>query len=78
MFAELFLFAGKALIILALIGALILLIAFLVARSQHSQELEVEPLDLKLKDISFFLKSFRLSKGDIKAEAKKKKEEKDI
>ena len=75
MFGELILFAGKALVILFVIGGLMMLIALLVARSQQSQELEVEPLHTKLKDIGFFLRGFRLSKEDQKAEAKKKKDE---
>ena len=76
MMLELLVFAGKAFVILFLIGSLILLIAFLVARASQAQELEVEPLHDKLKQVGFFLKSFRLSKEDIKAENKKLKEEK--
>lgn len=73
---ELLLFAGKAFVILLLLGGLILLIAFIVARASQAQELEVEPLHDRLKQVGFFLKSFRLSKDDLKAENKKRKEEK--
>jgi serine protease SohB len=75
MFAELFLFAGKALIILVVFASLILLIALMVARATHAQELEIEPLHSRLKDMGFFLKSFRLGKDQLKAEQKKQKEE---
>lgn len=75
MFAELFVFAGKAVIVVGLIAGLVLLVALLIARSQQSHELEVKPLNRKLKDTAFFLKSFRMNKGSRKAEGKKRKEE---
>jgi serine protease SohB len=73
MFAEFLLFAGKALVIVLMFGSIVLMIAMAVARAQHSQELEVEPLHIRMKDLGQFLRSFRLNKEEAKAEAKAEK-----
>lgn len=77
MLMELLLFAGKTLVILLFFAGLALIIAMVIAKAtSHSQELEVEPLNEKLKSIGDFLRSYRLSKDELKAEAKKRKAEK--
>jgi len=73
MFAEFLLFAGKALVIVLMFASFVLMIAMAVARAQHSQELEVEPLHTRMKDLGHFLRSFRLNKEEAKAEAKAEK-----
>lgn len=75
-FLDLLSFTIKTVVIIGVIGALFVLVAVLVARSQQSQELQVEPLNDEMKQIGAFLKNFRLSKDEAKAEAKKRKEEK--
>ena len=73
---EFLLFAGKALVILGVIGILVILIAFLIAKASQSQELEVNPLNDQLEQIGRFLRSFRMTKDEIKSENKKRKSEK--
>lgn len=72
---EVLIFFLKALIIVISIGAVILLIAMVAAKAQHKNELEVEPLHKKFQDLNFFLKSFILSKEEMKAEKKSRKEQ---
>ena len=73
---EFLLFAGKALVILGVIGALVVLVALLIAKASQAQELEVKPLNEHLEQIGVFLRRFRLGKDEIKAENKKRKKEK--
>lgn len=73
---EVGIFALKALIIVLAIGAIIVLIAMLAARAQQKSELEVEPIHKKYREFAFFLKSFTVSKDEVKEEKKKLKAEK--
>ncbi len=73
---EVGIFAAKALIILLTLGGLILFIAMAAAKAGHKNELEVEPLHTKFKDMGHFLRSFTISKDELKAEKKKLKAEK--
>lgn len=73
---EVLIFALKALILVLSFGALIVLIAVLASRASQKNELEVEPLHEKYQDLAFFLRSFTLTKQEIKEEKKKRKAEK--
>lgn len=74
---EVLVFAGKALIVVICLGALIILIGLVVARAQMSPEMEVTPLHEKLQSLRLSLLNFISTKKEIKAERKKlKKEEK--
>ena len=74
---EIGIFAAKALIILLTIvltlGGLIMIIALAAAKAGHKNELEVEPLHTKFKDMGHFLRSFTITKDELKAEAKAEK-----
>jgi len=70
---EVLIFALKALIIVASLGALIVLIAMVASRASQKHELEVEPLHKRFKDFALFLKSFTESKQDFKKELKEEK-----
>lgn len=72
---EVLIFFLKALIVVVALASIVLVIAMAAAKSQHKNELEVEPLHKKFQDIGFFLKSFTLSKEEMKAEKKRRKEE---
>lgn len=71
---ELGLFFGKSLVILFIVGSIFLMIALVIAKSQHRQELEIEPLDEKLRNWDKFLKSHRLNKTELKEFLKASKE----
>lgn len=71
---ELGLFFGKSLIILFILGSILLMIALVIAKSQHRQELEIEALDEKLRNWGKFLKSHRLTKIERKEFQKGDKE----
>lgn len=74
---EVLIFAGKALIILVCLAALIILIATLVARSQMGSNMEVTPVHEELRNTRWSLMSYLGSKKDLKQEQKlQKKEEK--
>lgn len=74
---EVLIFAGKALVVVVCLGALILLIGLIVARSQMAPEMEVTPLHEKLQSLRLALLDFISSKKEMKLERKKlKKEEK--
>lgn len=70
---EVGIFAAKAFIILLTLGGLILMIAMAAAKASHKNELEVEPLHSKFKDMGQFLRSFTISKEELKAEQKAEK-----
>lgn len=75
---EIGIFAAKAGLVFLVIGLLIVLIAILVAKAAHKNELEVEPLHKKFQHLALFLNSFSANKEELKAEKKKlKKEEKE-
>lgn len=74
---EVLIFAGKALIILVCLAALIILIATLVARTQMGSNMEVTPVHEELRNTRWSLMSYLGSKKDLKQEQKlQKKEEK--
>jgi serine protease SohB len=73
---EVGIFALKALIIVLAIAAIIVLIAMLASRASQKSELEVEPIHKKYREFAFFLKSFTISKDEVKEEKKKLKAEK--
>ncbi|GIL17429.1 MAG: protease SohB [Oligoflexia bacterium] len=73
--AEIGIFAAKVAIFVIGLSLLIILIASLAMKAQQKPDLEIEPLHKKYKDLGFFLKSFILSKKEMKAEKKKLKEE---
>lgn len=74
---EILIFAAKLFCVFVFLAALILLIAVLILRSSgSSRDLEVTPLHERWKNIGMMLKTFLLSKHDLKAEKKKLKKEK--
>ncbi|MEZ0392195.1 MAG: protease SohB [Pseudobdellovibrionaceae bacterium] len=73
---EVLIFALKALIVVLSLGSILVLIAVLASRASQKNELEVEPIHEKYRDLGFFLKSFTSSKEDLKEEKKKRKAEK--
>lgn len=74
---EVLIFAGKALIILVCLAALIILLAALVARSQMASDMEVTPVHEELRNTRWHLMAYLGSKKDLKQEQKlQKKEEK--
>lgn len=68
-------FFGKALIIVLAIAAILILIAMLVAKSQMKSDLEIKDLNDQFDHIKDGMKSFVLSKEDLKKEMKSKKKE---
>lgn len=74
--SEVLIFAAQTLIVFFAIIGVIILIAVLIARSQQANDLEITPLHEKWKEIALFMKSFTLTKDDLKAEKKKAKKEK--
>jgi serine protease SohB len=72
---EVLIFSLKALIIVLSVGAIALLIAMLATKAGQKNELSVEPLHKKHKDLGQFLKSFMVSKEDWKKTRKKEKKQ---
>ena len=72
---EVVVFGSKALIIVLSLICIILLIAFIVAKSKHAPELEIIHLNEKYKDIEMLMKLHTLDKEEIKAEKKRLKAE---
>jgi serine protease SohB len=72
---EIFYFFLKSLIVVLSIAAVILVIAIAASKAQQKHEMEVEPLHKKFQDVSYFLKSFLLSKAELKEEKKALKEQ---
>ncbi|MFP5519013.1 MAG: protease SohB [Bdellovibrionia bacterium] len=70
---EILIFAAKTFLILFSIIAIILLIAFLAAKSAQKPELEVELLHKKFKNLALLLKAQTLPKKLFKEELKKQK-----
>lgn len=73
---EILIFGAKAFLIVAATAAILILIALLAARASNKNELEVEPLHEKYKNLGLFLKSFVATKDEKKEEKKKLKTEK--
>lgn len=72
---EVLIFFLKALIVVVSLAAIIIVIAMAASKTHHKNELEVEPLHKKFQDITAFLKSFILSKDELKEDKKKHKSE---
>lgn len=73
---EILIFAAKLFCVFVFLAGLILLVAILVMRSSHSsKDLEITPLHERWKNIGLLLKSFLLSKEELKAEKKRLKKE---
>lgn len=72
---EVLIFAGKALVIVLCLAALIILIALIVARASLTSEMEVTPLHEKLQSLRHSLLGFTSNKKELKAERKKRKKE---
>jgi len=75
MLLQLGLFSAKTLVIVIAVGALILLIAVLAAKSQDKPELEVEKLHKKYKLFGKVLRHATLTKEELKEEKKTQKKE---
>lgn len=73
---DLLIFAGKFLIVFIFIAGLVSLVAFLIAKNQQPQELEIESLSEKFDQTQAFFETYHLSKDELKAFNKKKKQEK--
>lgn len=72
---EVLIFAAQTLIIFLAVAAIVVMIAVIIARNQQGSDLEITPLHEKWKDLKFFMKSFVLSKDELKGERKKLKKE---
>lgn len=72
---EILIFAAKTLVVFFFFAAIFVLIFVLVARNQHSTDLEVTALHERWKHIRMLLKSYLLNKEDLKSEKKKYKKE---
>ncbi len=72
---EVLIFFLKALIVVLSIVSIIIAIAMVATKVKEKNELEVEPLHKKFQELGFFLKSFTLTKEDLKEEKKRRKEE---
>lgn len=75
MLLQLGLFSAKTLVIVIAVGALILLVAVLAAKSQDKPELEVEKLHKKYKLFGKVLRHATLTKEELKEEKKTQKKE---
>lgn len=70
---EVLIFSLKALVIVLSVGAIILLVAMVAMKANQKNELSVEPLHKKHKELGDFLKSFIASKEEWKAHRKDEK-----
>ena len=72
---EVLIFSLKALVIVLSVGAVIVLIALMASKANQKNELSVEPLHTKHKDLTLFLRSFMVSKDDWKKTRKEEKKQ---
>lgn len=72
---EILIFAAKILIVVLGISSVLVVIAFLAAKAQQKPELEIENLNQRFKNFSQFIKLSSLSDKELKADAKKIKQE---
>ncbi len=72
---EVLFFTLKVVVVVLGMGAIILLIAFVAARATQKPEIEIDPLDEKLKFYRDHLESFGLTKDEIKKRKKLHKKE---